>query len=150
MAYPYRERHKHDAHEWSAGLGFVDNPDRGPRGPSIVDNRPLYGPHNVPDNQYQALMECDFGEDPKMSSDEREADWLLFETKIANAGLSCKEAVVVDCVVFGQMSLSDAGDYLARAEGRNKSYTRQHIHYLRNKAFAKLREALTHDDESEV
>lgn len=142
MAYPYRERFKHDAHEWAAGLGYQEG-----TGPSLVENRPLYGPHLVPENMYEALMTADFGQEPAMSSDEREADWLLFETKIKNAGLSDKEAIVVDCVVFGQMSLSDAGDYLARAEGRNKSYTRQHIHHLRNKAFAKLREALTHDDE---
>lgn len=147
MAYPYRERFKHDAHEWSAGLGFVDNDERGPRGPSIVDNRPLYGPHLVPENTYEALMTADFGCDPLMSSDEREADWLLFETKIKNAGLTEAEALVVDCVVFGQMSLADAGRYLARSEGRNKTYSRQYVHYLRNKAFEKLRKALTHDDE---
>ncbi len=147
MVYPYRERHKHDAHEWSAGLGFVDNDEHGRRGPSIVDNRPLYGPHNVPINQYQAMMEADFGEEPKMSSDEREADWLLFETKIESAGLTELERLVVDCVVFGQMSLSEAGMYLARHMSRNKPYSRQHVHHLRNKAFDKLRKAFTHDDE---
>lgn len=141
MTYPYRERFRHDAHEWSAGLGFMTD-----GGPSLVDNRPLYGPHNVPQNMYQAMMECDFGEEPAMSSDEREADWLLFEARIRAAGLDSKESIVVDCVVFGQMSLSEAGNYLARAEGRNKTYTRQHIHHLRNKAFAKLRKAFTDNE----
>ena len=146
--YPKGPWTKHGAHEWSAGLGYVDNDEHGARqGPSLVDDRPLYGPHHVPENQYQAMMEADFGQEPAMSADEREADWLLFQSKIEAAGLTEKEAVVVDCVVFGQMSLSQAGEFLARHVGRNKSYTRPYIHHLRNQAFEKLRKAFTHDDE---
>ena len=143
MAYPIKERFRHEAYEWSAGLGFVTNEDGARRGPSIVDNRPLYGPHHVPENIYQAMMEADFGEEPKMSADEREADWLLFETRIANAGLTDRERLVVDCVVFGQMSLAETGQYVARAEGVNKAFSKQRVHHLRNKAFEKLRKAFT-------
>lgn len=149
MSYPIKERFRHEAYEWSAGLGYVDNDtDRYSGGwrkfqPSIVDNRPLYGPHHVPENQYQAMMEADFGEEPKMSADEREADWLLFETRIANAGLTDQERLVVDCVVFGQMSLAETGRYMARAEGINKAFSKQRVYYLRNRAFEKLRKAFT-------
>ena len=146
MSYPYKERFRHEAYEWSAGLGFVDNDNGERRGPSIVDNRPLYGPHHVPENQYQAMMECDFGQDPAMSVDEREADWFLFETKIKAAGLTEREGIVVDCVVFGQTTLAEAGEYLARHEGRNEPFQRQYIHYLRNKAFDKLRKAFTDEE----
>ena len=126
------------------GLGFVrDN------GPSLVDNRPLYGPHLVPENEYQALMECDFGEDPKMSATEREADWALFQQKLESAGLTEREMIVVDCVVFGQMSLSKAGEVLARSEGTNKPYSRQHIYRIRNSAYAKLRAVFEQNGEDE-
>ena len=121
----------------------MTNEDGARRGPSIVDNRPLYGPHHVPENIYQAMMEADFGEEPKMSADEREADWLLFETRIANAGLTDQERLVVDCVVFGQMSLAETGRYMARAEGINKAFSKQRVYYLRNRAFEKLRKAFT-------
>lgn len=147
MAYPLRERFRHEAYEWSSGLGFISNEDGVRRGPSIVDNRPLHGPHHVPENMYQAMMEADFGEEPKMSQDEREADWLLFETRIKNAGLTDRELLVVDCVVFGQMSLAATGEYMARAEGVNKAFSKQRVHHLRNKAFDKLRKAFTDDNE---
>jgi hypothetical protein len=135
----YKKWTKHGAHEWSAGLGFIE----GNTGPSLVDNRPLYGPHKVPENMYQAMMEADFGQEPSMSSDEREADWLLFETRINAAGLTEREALVIDCVIFGQMTLAETGQYLARAEGVNKAFSRQRVHNIRNRAFDKLRKAFT-------
>lgn len=150
MAYPIKERFRHEAYEWSAGLGFVTNEDGARRGPSIVDNRPLYGPHHVPENVYQAMMEADFGQEPKMSQDEREADWLLFETRINNAGLTDRERMVVDCIVFGQMSLAETGEYIARAEGVNVAFRKQRVFDLRNKAFEKLRKAFTENDDDDL
>jgi hypothetical protein len=141
-------RAPHEVHEWSAGIGFDRDGLRG-RGPSLVENRPLYGPHLVPENQYQALMEADFGQEPVMSADEREADWLLFETKIQQAGLTEREMIVMESVVFGQMSLTKAADVLARHEGKNRPYSREHIRRIRNAAFDKLRAVFATNGEDE-
>ena len=136
----------HERHEYPSGLGYVPDGEQdwfssGVRNKrtSLIDNRPLYGPHMVPINEYQALMECDFNEHPAMTEQEREADWLLFEEKISLAQLTDRERVVVDCIVFGNLSLTQTADYLARHESKNKPYHKQTIHNIRNVAFAKLR-----------
>lgn len=125
-------------HEWPAGLGYSS----APYGPSLVDDRHLYQNHRIPENEYQALMEADFGEEPALSVDEREAQWAVIQERIAAANLTEEEMAVVDLVVFGQMSLSEAGFYMARWAGINKAYPKQRVHRIRNKAFAKLRETL--------
>lgn len=127
------EQGPHSRHERPMGLGFSMT------GPSMVDDRGLWDAHKVPDNEYQALMECDFGCEPEMSRAEREARWDLFQERIDAAGLTEKEMLVVECVVFGEASLAEAGAYMARHFGINRAYSKQYIHRLRNSAFAKLR-----------
>lgn len=130
------EQGPHTRHERPMGIGFSMI------GPSLSEDHGLWDAHKIPENEYQALMECDFGQEPEESLAEREAKWALFQQRIDAAGLTEKELLVVECVVFGETSLAEAGEYMARHYGINKGYSKQYIHRLRNSAFAKLRQTL--------
>lgn len=90
-------------------------------------------------NEYQAVMEADFLEEPKLSEAEAEDAWMVLQDKIDMAGLTEDERIVVDCVVFGGMSLAETGNYLARSHGVNVAVYKQKVHRIREKAFVKLR-----------
>lgn len=110
-------------------------------------NRQLYAPHRPPENEFQALMEAMPLDDVPMTEQEREADWLLFEDKIQAAGLTEREALVVHCVVFGGMSLTQAAIVVAQAEGLSKAPPKMTISRVRDRAFVKLRNVFGKDDE---
>lgn len=129
-------RSKQYQREFPSGLGFSTD------GASLVDNRPLYGSHAAPINEYQALMEADAFQEPAKHEGELEEEWIALQKLIDSAGLSDVERLVVDCVVFGQMTLAETGKYLARHHGRNRAYARQTVHGIRISAFNKLRPIL--------
>ncbi len=144
---PYRRyENKQDRYEWPAGNRYSsDHSNLGE--PSLVDKSTLWQVHNVPINEYQALMEAPPGEYGVMSERERESDWLLFQEKIDRAGLSNMERIVVDATVFGGLSLYQVGIVLARSLGRNRQYSKTHTRRLRDSGMAKLRKVFTeHDD----
>ncbi len=101
----------------------------------------LWGEHRPPVNEYQALMEeVPLMGGTVMTEQEREADWLLFQQKLETAGLDEREQLVVDCIVFGGMSLVETAQYLARHQGRNVPLSKMSISRIRDAAFVKLRE----------
>lgn len=102
-------------------------------------DRQLYTTHRAPENEYQALMETLPGEDTPMTVEEREADWAIFQARIEQAGLTDRETLVVNCIVYGGMSLTQCATVVAQAEGRNKVPDKMSISRCRDKAFAKLR-----------
>lgn len=102
-------------------------------------DKQLYTPHRAPENDYQALMETLPGEDAPMTAEEREADWAIFQERILRAGLTERETLVVNCIVYGGMSLTQCATVVAQAEGRSRSPDKMSISRCRDKAFAKLR-----------
>ena len=107
----------------------------------------LWKPHHVPINDYQALMETKPGEHPAMTEQEREADWAIFQQKIEQAALTERETIVINCIVFGGMSLAQTGIVLAQAEGRNKAFDKMTVSRNRDSGYRKLREAFEEPDE---
>lgn len=104
-----------------------------------VPDKQLYATHRLPENDYQALMETLPGENTVMTAEEREADWLLFQERILQAGLTERETLVVNCIVYGGMSLTQCATVVAQAEGRSRSPDKMSISRCRDRAFAKLR-----------
>lgn len=100
-------------------------------------------PHRLPENEYQALMEAPPGTDIPMTEVEREADWELFQQKLDAAGLTEREWIVVNCVVFAGMSLSKTAIVVAQAEGLNKAPAKMMISRTRDKAIEKIRNTFT-------
>lgn len=132
---PYRDRQ--DRHETPVGVKYNEPEERRYSG-SIIDDRPMHGFHQVPDNQYEALMVCPPGHEPKMDQDQAEliGEWL-------NDFLDCltpKERSVIELVVIGQQSLSEAGMFLAREYGRGRSYSKALVAKYRDSGLQKLRE----------
>lgn len=107
----------------------------------------LWKPHQVPVNEYQALMETRPGEHPTMTEQEREADWTIFQQKIEAANLTERETIVINCIVFGGMSLTQTGIVLAQAEGRNKAFDKMTVSRCRDSGYRKLRTVFTQPDE---
>lgn len=99
----------------------------------------LYDAHRIPENEFAGLMETLPHQFPPMSEMEREADWLLFQQKMDSAGLTVREQIVVDAIVFGGHSLTQAADHLARCEGRGKSVSKTEVARVRDRGYAKLR-----------
>lgn len=103
----------------------------------------LWKQHQVPVNEYQALMETLPHEHPPMTEQERESDWELFNQKIVAANLTERETIVINCLVFGGMSLSQTGTVLAQAEGRNKAFDKMTVSRCRDSGYRKLQAAFT-------
>lgn len=101
--------------------------------------QPIHANHQLPVNRYQAMMEVSVGEPEPMDETEREADWLGLQELVDQAGLTERETIVVDCVVYGGMSLTETADYVARAESSNKPLSKMQIARIRDIALNKLR-----------
>lgn len=127
-------RTKQDRAEIPCGTGFV--PDRN-AGPSLSDTHTLWDAHRLPIDEYDALMRCDFDEEPD--------DWGIQPDLFAiieQAGiLTDKELAVVNFMVVGGMSLAVAGRYLGAEFPRNGAptpYSKMAVSQWRNSAFAKI------------
>lgn len=107
----------------------------------------LWRQHQVPVNEYQAIMETLPGEHPPMTEYERESDWVIFAQKIEEAGLTEREQTVINCLVFGGMSLSQTGIMLAQSEGRNKAFDKMTVSRNRDSGYRKLRQVFEQPDE---
>jgi len=99
----------------------------------------LYATHRQPEDEYAALMETLPHQQPPMSADEREADWFLFQQKIESAGLTSRETIIIDAIVYAGMSLTQAADHLARCEGTNHPVSKTEIARIRDRGLVKLR-----------
>lgn len=110
-------------------------------------DRQLYTPHRPPENEYQAMMEAMPLDDIPMTEQEREADWMLFQHKIEQAGLTEREALVMHCIVFGGMSLTQTAVIVAQAEGLSKAPPKMTMARVRDRAYDKLRNIFGKDDE---
>lgn len=107
----------------------------------------LYDAHRVYDNEYAALMETLPHETPNMSADEREADWLVFQQKLESANLTERETIIIDAIVYGGQSLTQAAAHLARCEGRNKTVSKTEVARIRDRAIRKLRTVFTLEEQ---
>ncbi|MFO0417804.1 MAG: hypothetical protein ACK53T_00235 [Planctomycetota bacterium] len=131
----YNPQSMADRKEVPSGTGFHANEER----ISLAERVGLYDTHHLPMNPYQALMEADCLEEPVLDQETAALLWEAFQEKIDGCGLTDRERVVVDCIVWGGMSLSQTGEYVARHEGVNKAFSKQHIQRIRDKAYEKLR-----------
>ena len=133
------ERTVQDRHETPVGVRYnsdsVDADGSRRYDGSLVDNRPLWGPHHIPDTELEAIMVCAPGETPRVSFEELEPEKL----EQALACLTEKELAVIELVVFGGMSLAVAGGWLGAEYGR-RPYSKQAVSNIRDGALAKLRE----------
>ena len=123
----------HARFEFPMGTGY--NPDGSA---SLVDtvNHSLWGHH--PENEIQAIMEADFCEEPRLTVEEIQASAEKVDD-ILETTLTEAEQLVVRCIVYGGMTLEEAGKYLARQQGLNRTYSRKTILKIRDRAYAKLR-----------
>lgn len=138
------ERDKQDRHETPVGVRYTpnssgdagDHSDFGSRkrDGSLVDTRPLWGPHNVPNTIEEALIVCAPFQEPQLSLEEIHPE----EMEVALALLTDKERSVIEFLVFGQMSLSQAGVWLGEEYGR-KPYSKQGVSNIRDSALRKMR-----------
>lgn len=127
------ERTKQDRHETPVGVHYVPGVQRG----SLVDKGSLWDAHIVPDNEYEALMECGPHETPREHDNMMSAN---FETLLDQV-LTPKEKAVIEMMFVGGMSGTEAGELLARQfSNKNRAYNRVYIYKLRDSALAKLRE----------
>lgn len=134
MKFGYRD--SYDRNEIQVG-DFHDN----------ISDRRLWREHRIPYNQYEAMMITMPGEAEQMSEEEREQDWTIFQQKIEAANLTDRETVVVNCIVYGGMSLSQTAIVVAQAEGLSKAPAKMVISRCRDKAFDKLRNIFSQPDE---
>ena len=134
----YTERTKQDRWETAAGVQY-NPPEQRKRDGSLTDTNPLYQPHNVPDSETEALMVCKPFDDPAWSHDITADLGNMIET-FMNV-LTPKEASVIELVVFGQMSLANAGMMLAQEYGRNTAYSKALVAKYRDSALTKMRAA---------
>lgn len=135
------DRSKQDRAEIPCGTGFVV--DRA-NGQSLSDTTTLWDAHRVPDSEYEALMVCDFGQEPKENPYPPE-----FLAKL-EAILTPKELAVIQFIVYGDMSLAVAGKYLGAEFPRNDvpiPYSKMAVLQIRNSALTKLREAIENDQQ---
>ena len=143
-----RFENQQDRHEFPSGTvssrhDTIDNDVSSVRGVFIADDlEQPWDVHRPPSNMYEALMGCGVGEEPVESQDEAEERWAKFQVKLENAGLTERERVVVDSMVFGGRSLSETADLLAISQSKGKAMTKTTIARIRDSGYAKLREAL--------
>ena len=108
------------------------------RGPSLSETSSLWDSHRQPENEYDALMRCDFGEEPAPVSDPS----FLEETMSC---LTDKEKAVVNFIVIGGMSYRQAGRYLGAEfprRGIPKPYSKMGVSQIYKRALAKMRQHL--------
>ena len=124
-----------DRREIPCGTGF--NPDR-TTGPSLNDTRTPWDAHREPINDYQALMDTDFDEEPATLHDSK-----LLE--FCESVLDEREKAVIGFRVYGGMSLAQAGRYLGAEFPRNgvpRPYSKQTVSNLEQSAIVKMRKHL--------
>lgn len=125
-------------------FGYLDKFDRhetpvGEYHPVVQGRRhQLYAPHRVPYNEYQALMETPPYGETEMTEQEREADWESFRQKLLAAGLTDREQITVDCIVFGGMSLTKTAAVIGAVE-QGKPPSKMQVSRYRDRGFDKLR-----------
>lgn len=130
------ERTKQDRHETPVGVRYNNTTARWDG--SLVETSHLYGAHRVPDNQFEALMECAPHDEPLNTC----ANGTWFEHYLDTL-LTPKEKAVIELLYVGGMSGTEAGEFLARQfSKRNKPYSRTYVYKLRDSALAKLRARL--------
>ena len=149
-----RFENQQDRHEFPSGAVEARTHDEGisPEGTVVTrarrdvyiadDLEQPWDVHRAPANPYEALMSARVGEDPDDDQETLEARWAQFQMKLDQAGLTERERVVVDSMVFGGRSLSETADLLAISQSRGKAMTKTTIARIRDSAYAKLREAL--------
>lgn len=116
-------------HEWPSLIREITVPQQ------------MHGAHKAPINEYEALMEeLPLVTVTRLTEAEREAEWLVFQEKLDAAGLDERERLVVDCIVFGGMSLVETAQFLARDQNKNRALSKMQISRIRDAAFTKLRE----------
>lgn len=118
--------------------------------PSLQDpERRMYQQHRPPENDFQAMMEALPLADIPMTAEEREADWLGFEAKLERAGLTPRERLVLDCIVFGGMSLARTAVVVAQAEGLSRAPAKMQVSRWRDRAYNKLRVVFSERNDDE-
>lgn len=143
-------RTKQDRFEIPAGTGYQGDQSgyggpsgRRPRSVSLRDDKTLWDAHRQPDNEYEALMQCDFDQEPAELPDGS----FLAETM---ACLTEKEQAVINFVVIGQMSYRDAGRVLGAEFPRHgvpKPYGKTCVGNIYNRAIKKMRKMLEEQDD---
>lgn len=127
------ERTKQDRNETPVGVSYSSDGQG-----SLTETGGIWRNHNLPDNEYEALMECAPLQEPQ-SHHETSAGWDAMLDKV----LTPKEKAVIELLYIGGMSGTEAGIFLARQfSSRNKPYTKTYVYKLRDQALAKLRNVL--------
>jgi DNA-binding CsgD family transcriptional regulator len=115
--------------------------------PNVHDaSHQLWAHHRPPETEYQAMMEAMPHEPVPMTAVERELDWKLFWQKVRAANLTARERIVVDCIIYGGMSLFQTAIVVAQAEGRNKALSKMTVMRCRDKAYSKIRAVFEQED----
>lgn len=136
---PHRD--KQDRHETPVGVHYVPGVTRG----SLVDRKSMWDTHIVPDNEYEALMECAPFQEPKSF----QAGGTIIDGSMDEL-LTPKEKAVMELLYVGGMSGTEAGEMLARQfSTSNKAYSKTYIYKLRDSALTKLRAAYNVSEETE-
>jgi hypothetical protein len=121
--------------EIPCGTGYnVDNV----RGPSLSDTTTLWDPHRHPDSEWEALQSADFDEYPEVVV----PDSFLAEMESL---LTPKELAVISFMVYGQMSLTQAGRYLGAEfprRGQPRPFSKNAVRNIKMAALAKMRKHL--------
>lgn len=121
--------------ETPVGVGY------NPGGPSLMDRTTLWDKHRGPINEYQALMEAGFLEEPRQV-----ADATIWGT-VADT-LTPKEMAVINFRVVGGMSLRVAGQYLGAEfprKGVPLPFSKMAVSNIQKRALAKLRQRFTEE-----
>lgn len=111
---------------------------------SLPETATVHGCMVVPETVYEAVMQADFMEEPKLSVEETEEATLAMQQMLEEI-LTPDELVVVEAIVFGGHTLEEAGMLLARSQGRSKSYVKGMAHKVRERAYEKIRERMSAD-----
>lgn len=118
--------------------------------PSLQDpKRRMYHQHRPPENDYQAMMEALPLADIPMTAEEHEADWEGFSQKLDKAGMTARERLVMECIVFGGMSLARTAIIIAQVEGLSKPPAKMMVSRWRDRAYKKLRIVFEERDDNE-
>lgn len=127
------------------GTGYRES-SYGTRFPSLVDTTTLWDPHREPINEYDALMRCDFGEEPADIPDG------MFLAEMESV-LTPKEWAAINFRIIGGMSLELAGKYLGAEfprKGVPMPFSKQAVSNIVNGGLKKLRNHLERKDNDEV